>query len=166
MKAMTASPGANAATPGPTASTTPAISLPGTSTRGRARPGGVAPRRAAASAGCTPAAITRIRTSPAPGSGVGTSLSDRTSGGPASVTVIARIESLLGRGPVIAEHDATSSRLEVKPGARKALRSSLLACNSATWRRGEVANAAVCKTVIRGFDSRRRLSDCSRDPGS
>ena len=46
------------------------------------KPGGFHPPRTAQSVGWEPAAFTRTRTSPGPASGVGTSISSRTSGPP------------------------------------------------------------------------------------
>lgn len=91
----TSSPGAKPVTSGATASTTPDMSVPGTSgnsSAGRSS-GGMTfmPSRRYQSGGLTPTARTRTRTSPEPIAGTGTSSYRRTSGPPASWNWIAFI---------------------------------------------------------------------------
>ena len=77
---MTRSPGANAVTPAPTLSTTPANSAPGENGNG-----GFAwylPAMISVSMKLRPTAATLATTSPAPAAGSGTSASTRSSGGP------------------------------------------------------------------------------------
>src|SRR6516165_2143963 len=83
----TASPTPNRVTAGPAASTCPAKSQPSTGNRGRSGPKWTRayhgdPRRARASTTPTVAAWTRTRISSSPGSGLGTSATLATSGGP------------------------------------------------------------------------------------
>ena len=82
----TSSPGANAVTPSPTASTIPATSEPSTGRGGRHGPStreyAGQPRSVSQSERLTEVARTRSSTSPGPGSGVGTSVTRSTSGPP------------------------------------------------------------------------------------
>jgi hypothetical protein len=78
---QTRSPGAIPVTPGPTASTTPAPSWLGTVGSPTAPP--KTPLRDFQSVGLTPDTITRIRTSPSPGSAIGRSTTRRTDVSPA-----------------------------------------------------------------------------------
>ena len=72
----------------PRASTTPAASNPSTASGGLAK-NRTSPLRIFRSVGLTPADLTRMRTWPAPGSGIVTSLQAKTSGGPYSVRTMA-----------------------------------------------------------------------------
>ena len=92
----TRSPGANPVTSAPTASTTPANSVPSTGFLGRSQPvknraiHGVA-LRSPQSVRFTVVECTRTRTSPGPGTGRGISARCRTSGGPNFVWTTARM---------------------------------------------------------------------------
>jgi hypothetical protein len=81
---MTSSPGATLVTPGPSASTIPAKSLPCPDGNVAGQRSCSAPSRIFASPGLMPAALTLTSTWPGPGSGTGTSRTSSTSTGPYS----------------------------------------------------------------------------------
>ncbi|MDT7615227.1 MAG: hypothetical protein QOF00_2674 [Pseudonocardiales bacterium] len=76
---IASSPGANPATPAPTSSITPARSLPCPDGNVDGKMSATAPVRMAASLGLMPAAFTRTRTWPSPGTGRSTSSTRSTS---------------------------------------------------------------------------------------
>src|SRR5690606_38548103 len=89
----TSSPSFTVVTPGPSASTTPAPSLPSTRGSGKVCPG--TPRRTHTSRWFTPQARTATRTSPGPGTGSGRSSNSSLSRPPCSRTTTACTRPLL-----------------------------------------------------------------------
>ncbi len=93
----TGSPTATSVTWSPTASTTPATSMPGIAGKTVGKMACIAPDRISESTGLTPLACTLIRTCPGPGSGRGTSARCRTSGSPNVSNITAFMSQTLHR---------------------------------------------------------------------
>ena len=94
----TRSPTDHSATPGPTADTVPATSLPGT--KGTGGFSWYLPWQMSPSTKLTPAAATSMRTIPAPGSRSGRSSTTSESRGPNSLQTTARMRANLPGAPV------------------------------------------------------------------
>src|SRR5262245_31174583 len=114
--AITRSPSRNVA-PSPTPSTTPASSMPGmkgdrTPISANCSTVNCRPLRKLMSVGFTVAAATRIRTSPAPGVGSGSSDTSSTSGPPSREKVTARMSVPSAELAVIPTHDLFGDDLE------------------------------------------------------